>query len=280
MKRFSLVLISLSLVVLGFFTSCTDDSTSTPPVVSFTNDVEETTVTSGSNWTVTGNISSEAGLKEVRYFTVVGNSETQKGSTVTDFDDKNSFDFTVSLTDLTATMSLKVTALDKDDQEVSKSYTITVTAPTPDGSPVSSYTAKLLGAQDNAAGSFFASVTGDVYKTSELTTSNRPKVDITYGIHQSTSKVISTSARQSLGFPAFSNSTETKYVSTTVDFGGVSDDTNIKNIDFSSGATSIAVELNKVYAFKNASGKIGIFKVVALTTGTSGSLTIDVKVQQ
>jgi len=60
----------------------------------------------------------------------------------------------------------------------------------------------------------------------------------------------------------------------------MTDDTGLDAItDFPS--TKLAtLATDNVIAFKTDAGKIGLIKVSAITTGTSGSMTIDVKVQQ
>ena len=280
MKKVNLLLFSVFVVLAGLVSSCTKDTTY-DTCISFAGDTGYTaadaTVTSGSTfkvkWTVTSstNMAYFSILKDGSAYDVWSQKEIPSAS-------KSTYIAEVTITaPLTAgTYTYDFVVYDKDKVELGrKSIVITVTAAV----QLNSYTAKLLGAQNNAAGSFFVSETGDVLLTSQLTTANRPKVDITYGINNSSSTVMSASVRESLGFPAFSNATETKYKASSLDISAVTN-ADLVAIDFTSGAaTSIVVAQSSTYAFKNAAGKVGIFKVTVLVAGTSGSITIDVKVQ-
>jgi hypothetical protein len=126
MKNFKLLFFAMLVVSLGIFSSCEKEEDPDGPIISFTNDVDETTISSGGSWTITGNITSVAGLDEVKYYQVIGANETQLGSTVTSFSDKNDFDFSVTVNNISATMYFKVTATDKNDVTNSKSFLIKV----------------------------------------------------------------------------------------------------------------------------------------------------------
>lgn len=277
MKRLSLILVSVAIVVSGFFTSCTEDE----PLEALV-DIKsstDTTVMAGASFTISWD--ARKGDDKMKFVSISKNGAYITGWNKKEIPSASSEQYidkaTITADPNPGVYEYIISVFDSDDKELgSAKVKVTVVA----AGEISSYTAKLMGAQDNSNGSFFASITGSVYKTAELTTNNRPTVDITYGVHSSQSKVISASAREGLGFSAFTGATETKYVSTNLDFAAVSNDTNIKDISFTTGATSIVVELNKVYAFKNAAGKIGVFKVTNLVAGAAGSITIDVKVQK
>lgn len=120
----SLVLVALVAVA---FTSCKKDETTLPaPVITFTNNLNETTVAVGSNWTITGTISSEEGLTEVKYFEVTNLGETQIGQAVTSFTNANSYAFQLTIPDIDAQTVIKVMATDAKNQTTSKNYTIKV----------------------------------------------------------------------------------------------------------------------------------------------------------
>lgn len=283
MKKLFFITLTLAAITV-LFSSCKKDETNDISI-SLAGDAGYTstdaTVTPGETvkikWTATSSIDME--FVSITKDDIAINDWDKK---VIDSDSKSTY---VDEVILTAPQNVgayvyAVVIYDGDKKELgSKSIVITVEEEVVAGQ-VNSFTAKLLGSQSNAAGSFFASSTGLVYKTSELTTEIKPKIDITYGTLTSGDAVMSASVRESKGFPAISGATETKYIASTLDISTIIDDSQLTTIDFTSATTDIIISLNQVVAFKNASGKIGIFKVVSYTSGASGSITIDVKVQE
>lgn len=122
----SLIIVAL---VATVFSSCKkDDETLPAPVITFTNNINETTVNVGANWTITGNIASEEGLTEVKYFKVTNLGETQIGQAITSFSNANSYDFQVTINDITEQTVIKVQATDDQNQTTSKNFTIKITS--------------------------------------------------------------------------------------------------------------------------------------------------------
>jgi len=290
MKKINLFLCSALLLSVSFFSSCTKDTSTDSPAISFTNGTESTTVTSGNSWTITGNIASVTGLDNVKYFTVVGSSETQLGSAVTSFDDKNNFNFTVTVTNITQSMALKVTATDKNDVTASKTYTITVGAA---GAKVAFWTGSLkLGAQSSSFGSSFSTSDGQVYSKTQAK-SYSDIVDFIYYYGGSVNAQIMS--------PNFAGQTGnyTDYVSgwntlnatkfgtsvsviTSAAFDAI---TTTDDSPITTAATGLTEDRignlasGSIFAFKTADGFLGLVKVTDFVTGTSGSITISVKVQ-
>lgn len=150
-----------------------------------------------------------------------------------------------------------------------------------------SFTAKLLGAQSNAAGSFFSPKTGMVYGTGDSASFVANGVDISFGQTGSpttTPKFISLSARKSEGLTKANNFTRTTYFDlssmTKAQFDTVSSTYIAAEVLGTSTTTS--VQQGKVYEFTNAEGKSGLIYVSNLDAGTgvNGSVTIDVKFEK
>lgn len=267
------------------FTSCSKDTTGTGPVITFLNNQTEVTLNPGqTSYTVAGTVTSDAGLKEVKFFKVIGDNETQDGQAVTSFSDKNNYPFQHDVTGITQEMKLKVQATDKDDITNSSSFTIKISLPA-----IQTWTGKTLGAQSSSTGSFFASVDGTVMTLNQAT-SNQAKADFAYYYGDVNLATLAAPDDASLNggtgnftwCQSWTTKNQTRFALTTLttaEFDAATATTiNALADPAESKVTSLAQ--NKVIAFKTASGKKGLIKVASITTGASGSITLDVKVQQ
>ncbi|MGB9747897.1 MAG: hypothetical protein ACPLXM_13305 [Bacteroidales bacterium] len=283
-KNFLLVVAFTGMAAVTF-TSCSKDTTGTGPVITFLNNQTEVTLNPGqTSYTVAGTVTSDAGLKEVKFFKVIGDNETQDGQAVTSFPDKNNYAFQHDVTGITQEMKLKVQATDKDDITNSSSFTIKISLPA-----IQTWTGKTLGAQKSSTGSFFASVDGTVMTLNQAT-SNQAKADFAYYYGDVNLATLAAPDDASLNGGAgnftwcqsWTTKNQTRFALTTLttaEFDAATATTiNALADPAESKVTSLAQ--NKVIAFKTASGKKGLIKVASITTGTSGSITLDVKVQQ
>jgi hypothetical protein len=150
-----------------------------------------------------------------------------------------------------------------------------------------SFTAKLVGAQGNAAGSFFSPKTGLVYFTADSGSFVANGVDLSFaqtGSPSTSPKFISLSERKDQGLTRvvsiarltnFGLSTLTKAQFDTV--------SNVYIQEEVLGTSpTVNVQQSKVYEFTNAEGKSGLIYVsnLDLGSGTNGSVTIDVKFEK
>ena len=178
----------------------------------------------------------------------------------------------------------------------SEDETITPT-PTTYGS-ISTYSAKLLGGQNNATlGSFFASDSGVVVSSSAAgaSASVQGRIDLVYfygtsnqaSIGAPNDSVVAIAHNGSTSLSTWTVKNATKFYATTLSpstFTASANDSLIKTIDATSYSASLVnmLTVGKVVAFKTAAGKFGLFHVSAIggTTGSDRSITIDVKVQK
>ncbi len=148
-----------------------------------------------------------------------------------------------------------------------------------------SWTAKLLGAQRNNAGSFFSPTTGAVYVTGDSAGFVNNKVDITFAnlSQTGTPTFLAPAARRGAGLTRvvtvnrntlFSLTTLTKAQFDTVSNGFVAAQAG--------ASASQGVEQGKVYSFLNAENKSGLIYVsnVNASTNFDGAVTIDVKFEK
>jgi hypothetical protein len=292
MKKMNRLLFGMLLLAGMFFVGCKDDTSTDSPVISFTNGVESTTVTSGQSWVVTGTITSVAGLDEVKYFTVTGTSETQQGAAITSFDDKNTFNFTVTVSSITQTLSLKVQATDKNNTTASKSYTITVGAA---GEKVAFWTGSLaaqLGAQSSSVGSAYSTSNGLVY-----TKATAPGYSSTIDFYYYYSSTAGTAAE--IMSPSFAGGTggissvaawttknATKFAKVNVTATEFDNITKTEDALIISSAASLpddrvtALAVGNVFAFQTVGTKKGLAKITAISGTDAGTISFEVKVQK
>ncbi len=262
-----------------------------PPVITFTNGINEASVNQGSSYEINGNIISEEGLSEVKYFKVTNVGETQIGQAVTSFTNANSYDFKLNVTDIAEQTVIKIMATDKKNQTSSLNFTIKVYVTT-----INSYNNIVLGAQVNSLiGGSFASFDGTVYNLPDAK-ANSSKVDIIFFYGQTNMATLS----------APSNLTDLNQIFTTVsnpstwatknatkllknnslNFEGITDGTAIPNVNATGAAKVSNVAVGDVICFRTAStsanpNKNGVLKVVAISGNTStATITFNVKMEK
>jgi hypothetical protein len=183
------------------------------------------------------------------------------------------------------------------DAKVGAEWTITVSSATSGGTTTSTFkgkvvntwTAKLLGAQLNSNGSYFKSSTGEVLSGSNASAAPAG-VDITYaaiGSPLALPVILSYSQRSAEGLsgvPA-SGAESTYFVETTLQPADFLSSTKSWTSCFtgamptSTSPQKVTVAKDKIYAFKNTAGKMGLIHIQEVIDGTDGSVTINVKAE-
>lgn len=289
---------SVALAVSGVFTSCTKEDDPDGPQISFSNNLTETTLPKGTTaWEINANITSLAGLEEVKVFQVTSAGEDQIGTAITSFPDKNDYDLKVNITGIMEQTTIKVSATDKNNVTNSKNFVIKVTAndPIPATDKLVFYTGTMaaqLGAQNSALGSSYATSTGSVYLSSAAKT-NASKVDFIYYYSSTASvaaEIISPKYAADNGGVVSANTwtvkNETMFKKTTLtaaQFNGIVATDESLVTSNATGFTEqrvTALVANDVFAFKTAAGKLGLAKVVSVEGTSAGKITIEVKVQK
>ena len=198
-------------------------------------------------------------------------------------------DYTVSPT--TGKVYIHCDVYDNNNKVTRKTLIVNVSAE----AQIASWKAVVLGAQNNAAASRFASATGDLYKVCDLD-SNIRYVDITYAADRVTAKpsFFSNPERGKVGYattvPASNavcggtstgGGTATYFVlaPNTIDFTTVTD-AQLGALTIPATAQSIVAETGKIYAFLNSRSKKGLIKVNSIVGAADGTITFDIKVQK
>lgn len=282
----SLVLVALVAVA---FTSCKKDETTLPaPVISFANGVNSANVNAGGNYEINGNIVSEEGLSEVKYFKVTNTGETQIGQAVTSFTNANAYDFKVNIQDVTEETVIKVMATDKKNQSSALNFTIKL-----NGNTITSYNNIVLGAQTNATiGSSFASFDGTVFNLTDAK-NNSAKVDVIFFYGATNMATLSAPSNLTDLNQVFTTASapstwatknETKLLKdNAVNFDAIAAGSAIPNVNATGSAKVSNIAVGDVICFRTAStsaypNKNGVAKIVAIS-GTTGTATITFNVK-
>ena len=290
-KFLALIMLAGALV----FTSCKKDDEETAtalPTITFQNGNNSLEFTGTENIDVNIDFTAEAKVSTFK-LTFLGDSLIDKTD---DYKGKTSgtWRFERSSTEINAdiaassdgTVKYVFTLVDKDNNTKSAIYTVTTPA---QAGAIKSYTAVLMGAQSNNAGSYYDVSENNVY-TQDNADANPELIDFVhyYGsTHKSTvcapndATVNGGSGNLDL-YTNWATKNATLYgVVTGVDFSAITDDTEI--VAHKSDATASITDqlaVGTVVEFKTVDGKFGMFKVTAVETDDSGSITIDVKVQE
>jgi hypothetical protein len=268
----------------GLFTACEEDGTETDDVLTIT-------IASGAP--------SEAAVGDVISFDVsivadakISEIEVRKGTstydTKTDFQNKTSdvytFEYEVVEADAGQTLEFAFIVTDNKDNTETADYSVTIDdlAPT-----ITEFTAVIMGAHENADyGSFLDAHEGMVYKVSEAK-NNQDKVDIVY--YYGATNQATLAAPDDAGAAEFNvydldnwtTKNATRFTDKlTVDFAGIitSDDIDTE-VGSPSATKANELSVDDVVGFETSDGKKGVAKIAEITTGTTGSITIDVKIQ-
>ncbi len=164
---------------------------------------------------------------------------------------------------------------------------------------VNTYSAKLIGGQNNATiGSFFSTSTGLVITSTAAGASAtiQGTVDLAYffgtsngasvGAPSDSVVGVAHNGSTSLGTWTVKNSTKLLVTALTpAQFTASANDSLVKTVTDNatlSATLANSLDVGDVVAFKTVAGKFGLFHVSAIggTTGTDRTITLDVKVQQ
>jgi hypothetical protein len=302
MKRVFLFLGAIMLTSVFLFTSCTEESdpVDLPPTINFVVEAGfisgNTTLTINTPFSVkvlaTANATSAAKIQSID-ITRIYNNQTIWDTTLT-FNDASLPPLTIEFIALSATgtENIEFKATDKDGQTAKINLQITTEEPA--GGPIDTWEMRILGSWNNTTvGSSFASINGNVYMLNEAF-ANQTLIDFIYWEGASTDATIGApnDANAELVFNtgpyALVNWTTarnaTLFKTTTVNaaaFDAINDAAEC--IDIATGADQTRIgtlAVDQVIAFVTVTNKHGLIKVKAITPGSDGDITIDIKVEK
>lgn len=295
MKKLSFLFAIVLLAGMSFFSSCTKDATTTPPTIMFNaapgytgNDVTVPVSTALKVGVIAQSTSAKLTLFEIIQ-TVNGSSSTLYDTTFSVDSYNENYNIEAPPVVGSVTLTFKITAA--DGESASASFVITTTS-----APIYTYTAILMGGQENPnAGSFYSTLADSVMKIAAAR-QNSEKIDLVYYYGQTNhSSIVAVSDAQLTDVPAFAecanwptkNATVFKLTS-GVDWATITDESGILANATNMTETHInSLAVGDIVSFETAStssnpGKKGMYKVMAIdgSTGSTREITIEVKIQQ
>jgi hypothetical protein len=184
----------------------------------------------------------------------------------------------------------ELTVADKDGLTASQSVVITVDASMA-GGPIDTYTAILMGGQGNLdLGSFLDAESGTVYKI-DAATSNQSLIDVVYYYGSQNLATLTAPDDATVGggsgnlslCESWTTKNGTRFGTASIsaaEFDNIVNDIQIAAETGISDSKKTQLAVGNVLSFLTVNGKKGLIKVSAITTGSTGTITIDVKIQE
>lgn len=274
------------LTSISVLTSCKkDEVTIDSPTVSFQNNEIAYTGTTENDLSrdITITVEAAGKLSIIKIYKVTDSGKTTL-KTINDFNSTTQHLFvqTFTIEKNSGVNKFEVEVTDKENNTTSKIFTFT--AYSVSAGAITTYTAKLMGAQLAVPGSFFSVSLGDVLTASEAKT-NFSEIDLVYYYGGSTNNATIGSPKDTLiqnahantnGFTTWTTYNATMFKSsdlTPTQFDAIADDTQMANLTNLSDSHQNNLVAGKVFSFKTVKGKLGFVKVVSVSknSGAGGS---------
>lgn len=290
------LLMLLAMSGMFTFTSCSDDSSSPDPTLNFIGDTA--TISPGDNATIkSGEMvkfswNASNGGSDLTRFTIdyvpPGGSSNQIFAK-TNLSKNNATEYSGTFdTTLVKTGEHNFTFRIEEENGNSTSRKIAVTVES--GAPLESYTARMVGAQNNTDfGSFYSVRRDSVYSATGFNTSNGQFIDLIYYYGATNNATLASPSDQTVEeFGAYDvtqfnqrNKTVFSPISSSIgNFQTASDLDQFKSALNNSNVTKAnQLTTSSTYAFKLDNGKLGVFAVQKIDSKGDGFIEIDVKVQ-
>ncbi len=287
-----LLLFGLGVIAsLSTLTSCKKDEVVAAPTITFLNGVNQYAAKeTDTAYTFVADVVADGEISSIKIFDVTVDGIEPQVSSITKFDSdtKHEIKYTVKLADVDVFKKFKITVTDKKDMTYSASFLIN--AYQKPAGEITSYTAKLLGAQSASAGSFFSTTNGTVYNATTAN-QNQNLIDFVYYYGVSNKATIGAPSDTDVinahvgtaNFSTWSTRNKTRFTAsslTALQFDAITDDKEITAVTTLTDSKVNNLGTDKVFAFKTEVGKQGFVKIRNLVADASGSITIDVKVQK
>lgn len=273
MEKNSLFLCIMVIVILGLFSSCNKESSTSiniesyiAPTISLTNPVTKDSVYYGDSYTINGVASTTGKLSMIQFFRSFpynnSNPEVEVAkSKITKFTDYTSANFSAVIVNIKDTTNFSVKVTDQIGQQTTKAVTITIR-----NSNILPYKDLVIGGWNSNYGSAFDIDTGTGYYSSQLAEFGSI-IDIFFD-H---SELASYDLDAIDFYPQWYNGgrfpdTGTTFASTTItsaQFDEMKNDDLFKDLE--TNLKVIPVEVNDVILFTLGSGKKGLLRISGIT---------------
>jgi hypothetical protein len=295
MKKNNLFLGILLVTLIGLvFTACTEDEKAGPTITFAGGNYIDADATVAPGAAIAFSWTAQKGDGNLATITIDRDGVALTGWDELDIDNSvndiyiDEAQFTAPLNEGSYVYTITVT--DKNDLSVSEQFTITVEG---GGDPIDEFSAILMGAQSNTTlGSYLDVSEGasGVMKQAAAS-SSQGSIDIVYYYGSTNTATLTAPDDETVGGGAgnlslcegWTTKNATRFASSTLsasEFDDVEDDAPIAGLTGLSASKMTALSVGDVIAFETVDGKKGLIKVAALEATSSGTITIDVKIQQ
>jgi hypothetical protein len=271
MKKLNFLLSLLVVFGMAFtFTSCEEEGDAVPPSISLTGGegyiTADATVAPGAE--LMFKVDVRKGDANLDMLTATSDGSPIASSPYEDIDNTADIvEITVDAPQAVGPKGYKFEVTDKDGETASVSVTVTVEEA---GGAITTYTAKLMGAQNNTTyGSFLDAETGTVYMLADART-HAADVDVFYYFGSSNEAALAalddTDANEfsMISDASWTTRNSTKFATTSIaaaDFTAMENDADFVDAT-SSSVTNLSV--GDVVAFKTVGGKMGLIHVASI----------------
>ncbi|MCF8373978.1 MAG: hypothetical protein K9H64_20305 [Bacteroidales bacterium] len=301
MKKINFLFMLMLALTVGIFTSCTDDETDPPTVVA----TLQGTPTYAPGTSVTYHLVIAANEDLVDFWaeestTSLPLSDIENVDPIDAFEEgdlvnfsknlnKVEFDYTYHIPATVGANTEITIGFEVNDKKSMTTETVTFTVVSGAGE-ISRFSAKLMGAQSNAEGSYLDASSGSVMVQS-VADNAQGTIDIVYYYGNTNKATICApsdvsvnggTGNLSLCAAWFTKNATTFGASavTETEFNGMTDDAMLSSIAGLSATKMTDLAVGDIFAFTTADDKNGLVRVTALTPDATGTITIDVVIQK
>lgn len=283
MKKLNWLLVSALFLGATFFTGCEEDPLTEDDDITVSAPNLPETVEVGDATDLTFSVIAEARIESIELRKGVDVLDTKEDGFTNNTSDNYVYTYTATEAEAGTTVSFRLVVTDKKDNVENYDFSIEVESL---AATIDEFTAIIMGAHENEIGSFLDVLTGTVYTTSEAA-DNQEDVDIVY--YYGNENEATLAAPDDAGASEFNiynldgwttkNSTRFTDILST-EFSEILSSDDIDGLVASPSATKAnQLSVGDVVGFTTVSGKKGVAQVDDIETGTTGSITINVKVQ-
>ena len=294
MKKSKLFIGVLFVALLGLvFTACEDEDKLGPSITFAGGNYVDEDVTVAPGATIAFSWTAQKGDANMKTITIDRDGVALQGWDELDIPSSvndtyiDEAEFTVPLNE--GAYVYKITITDNNGESTSVSFTITVEG-SASGDPIDEFTAVLMGAQGSSTGSYLDASAGTVM-TQATASSSQASVDIVYYYGSANLATLTAPDDATVGGGAgnltlcenWTTKNATRFGTSAVtasEFDDIENDAVISTITGLSASKMTDLAVDDVIAFETTDGKLGLIKVSAISTGSDGTITIDVKIQQ
>ncbi len=292
MKQFKMILGIAMIAMVGIFTACEEDETATIDITP--KQANPDTVVAGTEVTLEFSVITDENIETIELQKNGGQIDLKEENFNSKTSDTYTYKDTLAKSNEAGTsLSMELIVTDSKDNNKTHSFSIYVKEADAPAGPIKSFTAILMGAQDNADyGSALDAYNNNVYFISgDEDKNNSSDIDLLYyygGSNYATivapdDETVTGGSNDFTWTDDWGTKNPTRFMTSDVtvsEFDNMDDDSEISTLSGMDKSKITNLSIDDIIAFKTANEKKGLIKVVDLDENSSGTIKIDVKIQE